>query len=105
MSIWAQIVEDYIGVMESKKKKGSALIGRILETHKRCSMCHKVKPRTEFYKRPDTLTNDVSAKCKPCHVTYVNKREKELKERRAVEREARNKELAQRVRKIEEGYR
>jgi hypothetical protein len=95
---------DYIAAMEPKKK-GSAWKGMLLATHKRCSMCHKMKPRTEFYKRPDTLTNDVSAKCKPCHVAYVNKREKEKKERRAVEREARNKELARRAREIEEGHR
>jgi hypothetical protein len=95
---------DYIAAMEPKKK-GSALIGRLLETHKRCSMCHKFKHRSEFYKRPDTLTNDVTPKCKPCHVAYVNKREKEKKERRAVEREARNKELARRAREIEEGHR
>ena len=92
MSVWEQIMKDYVEAPKVSKKAGV-----IPDTHKRCSMCQKVKPRTEFYKRRGDHTNSVTPKCKPCHTEYCNQKERELKERRAKERIVRNEELAEKA--------
>lgn len=69
MSVWAQIVEDHVKSPSVKK-----LAGHLPDMHKRCSMCQKIKPRTEYYKDRGDTSNSVSSKCKPCHIAHNNKR-------------------------------
>jgi hypothetical protein len=92
MSIWEQIIKDYAGAPKVSKKAGV-----VPDTHKRCSLCKKVKSRDEFYKKPGDNTNSVTSKCKPCHIAYNNQKEREQRQLRAEAREKRNKELAEKA--------
>lgn len=99
MSIWEQIVKDYLEAPKPNKKAGV-----VPNTHKRCSLCQKVKPRIEFYSNPLAAPNSVTSKCKPCHITYNNQRERELKGRRAKERAIRNDALATKAKEWEKKW-
>jgi hypothetical protein len=41
-------------------------------THKRCSMCKKLKPRTEFYKE-SSRKDGITGYCKPCKLEKTKK--------------------------------
>lgn len=98
MSAWEQIVNTFSNGPQTKRK-----VGHIPDTHKRCALCQVVKPRTEYYKKPGERSNAVTSKCKRCHIAYNNQKERELRERRAIEREKRNKELAEKAKQWEGG--
>ena len=99
MSVWSQIMQDFAEAPKITKKAGV-----IPDTHKRCSLCQKVKLRTEFYKKPGDSTNSVTPKCKPCHKAYNLKRKAEKETARKAASAQRNKELAEKAKQWEKEW-
>lgn len=94
MSVWEQIVNNYVSAPKINKKAKA-----VPDTHKKCPLCQQIKPRTEYYKKPGDRSNAVTSKCKPCHIAYNNRKDKEVREQRAQARVIRNAELAEKAKR------
>lgn len=64
MNVWSQIVDAYANPKKLKCVKERKQHPYL--TEKKCRTCGIVKPRSEFYTRPDRSINALKSDCKEC---------------------------------------
>ena len=73
MTRWNQIVSQFTAGAEGRA------VFVLPPSVKFCTKCGQMKPRTEFYSRPQHSIDSLQSHCKPCHIASQKERAKAKK--------------------------